>query len=112
MPSGVIGMEGFVNKVAGLSVTKNLVSRVDLPATFDLGKAATDCDVLAKFLREHPQDMQAILQACAKNDLVTASAAAKKIGFSEEAFVSAGGGLLHLILILVVAAGKILKWWN
>lgn len=105
-------MEGFVNQVAGLTVTKNLVSRFDLPKTFDLNKAATDCDILAKFLRQHPQDMTAMLEACARNDLAAASAAAKKIGFSEEAFVSAGGGLFHLIIILVVLGGKILKWWN
>ena len=112
MPRGVIGMKGFVNQVGGLSVTKNLVSTFDLPKTFDLDKAAADCDVLAKFLRTHPQDMEAMLEACARNDLVTASAVAKKIGFSEEAFVSAGGGLLHLIIILVVLGGKLLKWWN
>ncbi len=114
MPSGVIGLEGFKNPAGGLTVTKNYVSRFELPANFsssDLNLAATDCELFAKLLKAHPDEMLALVQACLNNDTATAQKLALKVGFTEEYFTSQGGGFWHLLIVVVVVGGHFLKWW-
>ncbi len=114
MSNGVIGIEGVPRQVAGVEIAKDYVARFQLPTETTeeaLRRAAVDCDLLASFLRNNPKEMTAMLEAVRKNNLDEARKIAEKLGFSEEAFQSKGGGLWHLIIIIVLVGGHVAKFW-
>jgi hypothetical protein len=114
MPTGIIGVEGFSHTADEMTVTKDYVSRIQLRTSFtrkDLDVIAKDCELLAKLLRERPQEMIELLEAAARNELGKARTIANKIGLTEEHFVSQGGGLKKLIEFLIYVVGGFLKFW-
>lgn len=69
-------------------------------------KALADSEALTHMLRDHPEEMAAIVNDTFAGRTDSAKANAAKIGLSEEAFQNLGGGFIWCLMI-GIAAGAI-----
>lgn len=70
--------------------------------------ATNDCSILAKILKEHPEDIRKIFTAIGSGKLDEAKEAAAKIGFNEDNISKQGGGLWALVIVIAVGCALLL----
>ncbi len=92
--------------VAGVNTTSHSTITLQLPTAFssdDIEKSRNDVSILREIISEKKDDVTAMLNAVATNNMSEAKNLAHKCGISESNFVAGKGGIIGW-----VAAGVVL----
>lgn len=96
--AGVVGMRGDFRSIS------DHIQRLEIPRDIkreDAERAQRDCEILAARLRDHPEEMSALLRNLQEGNLTEAHETVKKLGLTEDDFVAEGGGALWMLILLV-----------
>jgi len=100
----VAGLAGVAGIRGGFKSSTDHIQHLEIPRDIkreDVERAQRDCEILAERLRDHPEEMSALLRNLQEGDLTGAHEAVKKLGLREEDFVVEGGGALWMLVLLV-----------
>jgi hypothetical protein len=79
--------------------------QLDVPQRFKrehIQRAQKDCEILGEILRDKPDEAQSLLDDVLAGKIADAKKRAKELGLSEDNFISKGGGIFWIIVIVVV----------
>ena len=68
----------------------------------EIRKALADSEMITTLMREHPEEMTAMVNHVLAGEMQAAKKLAEQIGLTEEAFQKQGGGILFWIAIAFV----------
>jgi hypothetical protein len=116
----VLGIVSFSHDKAGLAMSTDHVTRVQLPnrlSTEDVQRMQKDYELLASVLRDHPEEMKNLFEAHSQKDIKSARRIAGTLGISEESFKAQGGGVIWAIVgglvVCDVFLGCLTSWaWD
>jgi hypothetical protein len=96
--------------VEGLPVSyhPSFTLEVDRFGPRELKKALVDSEMITSLLRQHPEEMSKIVNLVLSGQMDRAFEIARKIGFTEEAFQTNGGGFLLIGLIIIASAAMLI----
>jgi hypothetical protein len=104
-PAEVFGQEsndGAASHILALNLGK-IHEQIEVPATISTAQLKRDCEQMLALLAKSPNDVQDIMAKVHSGDQQGARKIVERIGLTEEAFSSQGGGLWHLLLLLAAA---------
>jgi hypothetical protein len=105
-PAEVFGQEnnndGAASRILALNLGK-IHEQIEVPATISTAQLKKDCEQMLALLAKSPNDVQDIVAKIHSGDHRGARKIVERIGLTEEAFSSQGGGLWHLLLLLAAA---------
>ena len=104
-PVEVFGQEnndGAASHILALNLGK-IHEQIEVPATISVAQLKKDCEQMLALLAKSPNDLQDIVTKIHSGDHQGARKIVERIGLTEEAFSSQGGGLWHLLLLLAAA---------
>jgi hypothetical protein len=104
-PTAVFGQEnsdGAASHILALNLGK-IHEQIEVPATLSTAQLKRDCEQLLALLAKSPNEVQDIVAKIHSGDHQGARKIVERIGLTEEAFSSQGGGLWHLLLLLAAA---------
>src|SRR5258706_6602111 len=86
--------DGAASHIVALNLGK-IHERIEVPATISAAQLKRDCEKMLELLAKSPNDVQDIVAKIHSGDHAGARKVVEKIGLTEEAFSSQGGGLWH-----------------
>ena len=104
-PAEIFGQEnndGAASHILALNLGK-IHEQIELPATVSTAQLKRDCEQMLALLAKSPNDVQDIVSKVHAGDHQGARKIVERIGLTEEAFSSQGGGLWHLLILLAAA---------
>lgn len=104
-PAEFFGQEnndGAASHILALNLGK-IHEQIELPATVSTAQLKRDCEQMLALLAKSPNDVQDIVSKVHAGDHQGARKIVERIGLTEEAFSSQGGGLWHLLILLAAA---------
>jgi hypothetical protein len=102
----IIGLSGSRVESGGLGVSRERLTRIDVPVGFtgvDIALMQKDLEYMAQLAQQHPEAMLELGNAAARQDFDTARNVAKRIGLTEREFVARGGGKGGIVAAIVAA---------
>src|SRR5215472_4405496 len=104
-PAEVFGQEnndGAASHILALNLGK-IHEQIEVPATISTAQLKRDCEQMLALLAKSPNDVQDIVAKIHGGDHQGARKIVERIGLTEEAFASQGGGFWHLLLLAAAA---------
>ena len=99
---GEQGNEGLSSPMLALNLGK-MHEQIQVPATISVAQLKRDCEQILAILAKSPNDVQDFVAKIHGGDHQGARKIVERIGLTEEAFSSHGGGFWHLLLIAAAA---------
>jgi hypothetical protein len=104
-PVEVFGQEnndGPASHLLALNLGK-MHEQIEVPATISITQLKRDCEQILAILAKSPNDVQDFVAKVHGGDHQGARKIVERIGLTEEAFSSKGGGFWHLLLLAAAA---------
>ena len=94
--------EGLASPILALNLGK-MHEQIEVPATISVTQLKRDCEQILAILAKSPNDVQDFVAKIHGGDHQGARKIVERIGLTEEAFASHGGGFFHLLLLAAAA---------
>ena len=104
-PAAVFGQEnndGAASHILALNLGK-IHEQIEVPATISITQLKRDCEQILAILAKSPNEVQDFVAKVHRGDHQGARTIVERIGLTEEAFSSQGGGFWHLLLLAAAA---------
>lgn len=106
----VFGFTGLQTTLGGLVVSRDLLTRIGMPASLtyeQLIRARRDAEIVLQAMYSHPEAVTLVVNAVLTGDVAFAREQAERLGLAEASMVDQGGGYLWLVVV-VIAIGSAL----
>lgn len=104
-PAEVFGQDnndGAASHILALNLGK-IHEQIEVPATISIAQLKRDCEQILAILAKSPNEVQDIVAKVHSGDHEGARKIVERIGLTEEAFASQGGGFWHLLILAAAA---------